>query len=389
MKITLFGVPAALLCCLALPHAAQASQFGVYRGLGGHLMYVGTEHMVPAKPFDQYYDAVTSHIGDARSLPRMRQILNVSERRLLLKTDGSQLGASIWYASQARRATIVLIHGNAPETREIGYLIPFFTSHGMTVVTYDQRGTGQSSGSWSDEGPPDRAHDVLALVAAIKQDPHVDPHAIGLWAISNGGWTAPIVAESIPVAFMILNSAPAETLQDNIVYEVEQRMQREHYSRAQIAAAAETDRSALSALLGHTSWSAAHAKYTYAKSQRWFADTELPSTFPMPPPPTLAAAFRRAAVFDPTPFLLKVKTPTIAFFGALDRNVNVQYSIPAFARFFRISGMRDFTERVYMDAGHTLEVSKTGYIDDPAPPRRVVPYLPATIEWLRSRHFAT
>lgn len=50
--------------------------------------------------------------------------------------------------------------------------------------------------------------------------------------------------------------------------------------------------------------------------------------------------------------------------------------------------MSDFTEKVFPHAGHTLEVSVTGYYDRPALPRRLVAYMPFTIAWLRTRGFA-
>ena len=363
-------------------------QPGAYRSQDGHVIYIGPERTLPDKRFDQYYDDVTRRIGDARSLGPLRQIATVQERRFLVNVDGARLGASVWHASEDRRPAMVLIHGNDDETREMGFLIPYFVLHGMSVITYDQRGTGESAGSWRAEGPPDRARDVAVLVAAVKRDAHVDPHAIGLWAFSNGGWTAPIVAARVPIAFMILKSAPAETQQDNILYEVDQRMREHHYRAAEIQAALQVVRTVIDALSGHASWSQARAKYVYAKKQRWFADSALPEDFPMPPPPALAAAFRRAAIYDPAPTLRRVRTPTIAFFGALDRNVNFGYSAPAFRRYFKSAGVHDFTERIFAKAGHSLEVSETGYYDQPALPRRLVPYLPATIDWLRARRFA-
>jgi hypothetical protein len=66
-------------------------------------------------------------------------------------------------------------------------------------------------GSWIQNGPAERAADVAAIYDAFATDPLVDGKRIGLWAFSNGGWTAPIVATQRPIAFMILVGTPAET----------------------------------------------------------------------------------------------------------------------------------------------------------------------------------
>jgi hypothetical protein len=88
------------------------------------------------------------------------------------------------------------------------------------------------------------------------------------------------------------------------------------------------------------------------------------------------------------PTLRRVRTPTLAPFGALDRNVDVHYSAKAFPAYFKEAGMTDFTEKIFAHAGHTLEESATGYYDQPALPRRLVPYMPVTIAWLQARGFA-
>jgi pimeloyl-ACP methyl ester carboxylesterase len=361
---------------------------GAYSAAGGHVVYVGPEHTLPDKRYDQYYDDSTRRIGDASALGTLRPISLLLERRLLLTVDGAKLGASLWYATPRANPAIVLIHGNDDETREMGFLIPYFALHGMTVIAYDQRGTGESEGNWRSEGPPQRARDVVALIAAAKRDSHVDARRVGLWAFSNGGWSAPIVAASLPIAFMILKSAPAETQQDNILYEVAQRMAEHGFSSKDTDAALRVDRSVLGALEGTVPWSSAHEEYALAKHQKWFAQSALPADFPMPPPAAVAAAFRRAAIYDPAPTLRRVRTPTLALFGAFDRNVDVHYSAKAFPAYFKEAGMIDFTEKIFAHAGHTLEESATGYYDQPALPRRLVPYMPVTIAWLQARGFA-
>lgn len=63
----------------------------------------------------------------------------------------------------------------------MGFLIPWFVGHGLNVVTYDQRGTGTSTGDWHYTSPALKADDILAMIGALKHDPRIDPKRIGLW----------------------------------------------------------------------------------------------------------------------------------------------------------------------------------------------------------------
>jgi pimeloyl-ACP methyl ester carboxylesterase len=244
---------------LTLPAGAQPDnktefrQFpepGVYQS-AGRTIYVGIEAEPPDHPVAEYYDPGTRRVG------RLDPVANheyrdhgysttfrlnspkvaVLEKRFITGQESQKLGASLWFTPGARRLpTIILIHGNESETRQMGFLIPYFVAHGLTVVTYDQRGTGESAGDWLSASPDAEADDALALIKAVESNPAVDAARIGLWGFSHGGWVAPIVATRYPVAFMILKSAASETIADNVLYEVEQDLREgNHFIPSQIS----------------------------------------------------------------------------------------------------------------------------------------------------------
>lgn len=312
----------------------------------------------------------------------------IFERRTVVTAPQGPLGVSLYYADDRKRATVILIHGNDAQTREMGFLAPFYALNGVNVVTYDQRGTGESAGSWRDNGPAQRAADVEAIYDAIAQNRRVDSKRIGLWAFSNGGWTAPIVATQRPIAFMLLIGAPASTLQANIEYEVAQRVQRAGYDDAQIAQAVKTVAGMLGALDGTGSWENAKALYDAAAGQKWLAALILPPHMTFPPDPAILEGMQRSAVFDPAPFLVHVTVPTLALYGALDRAVDVAHDAPQLEADFKRAGMKDLTVKVYRGAGHSLFLSSTGYRDETKASWQLVPdYSTVTIDWLRDRGF--
>ncbi len=199
---------------------------GAYRHAGG-IVYVGIEAESPDHPTVQFYDEKTGRTGtlehisdleyrtdDSPTIPFMLDspIFAIEEKAFVIETASGRLGASLWCAAGVgSHPTIILIHGADDETREMGFLIPYFVSHGLNVVAYDQRGTGISAGNWRFTGPDSKADDVIAVLKSVESDPAVDSQRIGVWGFSNGGWVAPIVATRFPLAFMILKSPPSVT----------------------------------------------------------------------------------------------------------------------------------------------------------------------------------
>jgi hypothetical protein len=147
---------------LALGTVAHAPAMGAYR-LSGRTVYVGVDAEPPDRPTVQFYDSTTRRMGTLRYVsgrvyrtngrPTLTFTLGapaspVRERPFIIG-GADRLGASLWFAPNAkRRATIVLIQGADDSTRQMGFLIPYFVAHGLNVVTYDQRGTGDSVGNW-------------------------------------------------------------------------------------------------------------------------------------------------------------------------------------------------------------------------------------------------
>jgi hypothetical protein len=102
--------------------------------------------------------------------------------------------------------------------------------------------------------------------------------------------------------------------------------------------------------------------------------------------PAKSRGMQRELVYDPTETLEQLRTPTLALFGVLDRNVDVANAPTLFRSDFTRSGMRDFTIRIYRDAGHTLKVSVTGFNGEPSQPERLTAgYLQVMIHWSRQR----
>lgn len=376
--------------CLTFLAQAQAALLapGVYVA-SGHTIYVGIEHELPRAPSNDFFDSSSQRTGDLHATRELTVRSGVSQEPHVIDTPQGRLGFSLYYSGDRPRPTVMLIHGNDPETREMGFIIPLFVSNGINVLSYDQRGTGASTGNWFLSGPGQRADDVEAIYDAMRSDPHVDGRRIGVWAFSNGGWTAPVVAVQRRLAFMILKSGPTETLAQNIDYEVEQTMRRHRLEDSSSEAIA-LWHAFEQALDGKRSWGDTKRLYDADAKQPWFQYSLMPDLgIAVPPPPSMVPGLRRLVTFDPTQTLLRVSsTPTLALYGALDRNVDAVDSAAHLRAELMRAGDHDVTIKMYPDAGHQLIVSKSGYNGDATPPQRYVPGYPQImITWLARRGF--
>jgi uncharacterized protein len=355
----------------------------------GHTIYVGVQHELPDPASNEFFDSTSQRTGDLQAPDDLHLQSGIFEEPRVIEMPTGRLGASLYYAGERPRATVILIHGNDPETREMGFIIPFFVCNGVNVISYDQRGVGESAGDWLLNGPGQRADDVGAIYDVMRNDPHVDSLRIGIWAFSNGGWTAPLVSIHRAVAFMILKSAPTESLAQNIDYEVEQMMRR-HDAQAASPQAIALWHAFERSLNGTVSWSYTKHLYDIDSKQPWFQYSLMPDLgISIPPPPSKIAGLRRLVTFDPTETLRNVSsTPTLALYGALDRNVDAAHSAERLREYLRHAGNRDVTIKIYPYAGHQLIVSKSGYNGDATPPKRfVADYPQIMLTWLAQRGF--
>jgi len=378
----------ALAISLSLIATVAASNLapGVYVA-SGHTLYVGVEHDPPDPASNDFFDSTSQQTGDLHATSDFHLQCGLREEPRVIQAPQGRLGFSLYHTGEGPHATVILVHGNDPQTREMGFIIPFFVCNGVDVISYDQRGVGESTGDWFLNGPRQRAEDAEAVYDVMRSDPHVDPHRIGIWAFSNGGWTAPLVSIHRPLAFMILQSAPTESLRQNIDYEVEQTMRRHNVEDAAPQALAlwhAFERS----LDGTVPWSYTKQLYDSDAKQSWFQYSLMPDLgISIPPPPEKIAGLRRLVTFDPTQTLLSVSaTPTLALYGALDRNVDAADSAAQLREYLRRAGNPDVTIKMYPHAGHQLIVSKSGYNGEPTPPQRfVADYPQIMLTWLAQR----
>ncbi|MFN3228741.1 MAG: alpha/beta hydrolase family protein [Asticcacaulis sp.] len=112
---------------------------------------------------------------------------------------------------------VLLVSGSGPHTRDetvadhkiFLVLRDHLTRQGFAVLSYDKRGVGESKGVYDSATSYDFASDAVAALAALKQQPEVNPRKLGLIGHSEGGLIGPVVASRIQdLAYMVLMAGP-------------------------------------------------------------------------------------------------------------------------------------------------------------------------------------
>lgn len=100
---------------------------------------------------------------------------------------------------------VALIHGSQGDDRHVyRHYADHFARSGIAALIYDKRGTGGSTGNWRTADAEPLTADALAGIDFLKQHPAIDPGAIGVWGISQGGWLVALTAKQDPdIAFVI------------------------------------------------------------------------------------------------------------------------------------------------------------------------------------------
>lgn len=137
-------------------------------------------------------------------------------------------------ASGEAEALVIFIHGyggtDIRGQNKYAGLRERFNRLGITTVTWDKPGQGESGGEFDINQPVhDSAQEVLDAAGWLREQAIPGAERIGLWGLSRGGWIAPIALSQDPdMEFWI--SVGGVTAEDNYQYLIISNLPHEGYS---------------------------------------------------------------------------------------------------------------------------------------------------------------
>lgn len=250
-------------------------------------------------------------------------------------TAGHLLAAEVISADSTRKPTVILISGAGAQTRDYStdtgswpggnrafeLIAVSLVRAGYSVIRFDERGTGLSTGEYERSATTATlADDVRAIIAASRLLPEVDGSRIMLLGHSEGGAIATLVgASDASIRAVILLAAPA-------------------WSGERIMAAQHRW------LTANGEWSDRHRT---ANERAAFLEAEHADRVANDP------WYRYFLKYDPLPAIRQVKAPVLILHGDLDRKVSVEQA-HELAAAARAAGNARVTEMVFPKHTHAL-----------------------------------
>jgi pimeloyl-ACP methyl ester carboxylesterase len=294
-------------------------------------------------------------------------------------------GTLISPLARKKHPAIILVHGSGPENRE--YMLPFarfLIRHGITVLGYDKRGVGESTGDWNTASFDDLAGDVVAAFAYLKARNDIDPAQIGLLGLSQAGWVMPLAAiRQKGIAFLVSISGAGVSAAETTIDQARNEMTTAGMPPRNVEQILSLMKLQYEFARTGNGWDG------YAASRGQLAARmggPPPKTFPGTPDDPYWQFIRRIYFYDPAPTLQQVKAPVLALFGELDNNIIAGKNKDAWEAALKSGENRDYTLRILSKANHSMFEAKVGNNAEMPSLERFVPaYFPTIQDWLAKR----
>src|SRR2546430_10166625 len=185
---------------------------------------------------------------------------------------------------------------------------PWFARRGIAFFALDQ------NAEWRSRTFDDIADDVVAAVKMRRHRTDIDPKKIGVYASSQGGWSAPIAASKSPaIAFVVCAACPATDLNTQELIRTDAELRADGFTAAEIQEAVAYRKLYFDYLL-----TGAHrGELEAAKNGRWYPRFGGMISRDAP----LAIWWQSNVRFVPTEYWERVHVLALLLFGSLDTRI--------------------------------------------------------------------
>jgi pimeloyl-ACP methyl ester carboxylesterase len=274
------------------------------------------------------------------------------EEVLFTNGETTMSGTLVLPPNKGPHPAVVFVYGTGPSTRSsTRFLADFFALNGVAALMYDKRGCGSSTGDWRKSGFDDLAGDALAGLELLKNRPDINPHQIGLWGISQGGWIVGLAASrSTNVAFIISVSGPGITPEAQGAFCVEHWMKAAGFSETDLREALSLYRLNSRCTRTGSGWDEFEAARKAVQNKPWYNANPYSGC-------CASGAEKQWQLiwdYDPVPALRKVHCPVLSIFGELDSLVPAQKSADIWKTALTEAGNQDVVIKIVPHADHGI-----------------------------------
>jgi uncharacterized protein len=191
------------------------------------------------------------------------------------ESNGAKLvGRLVLPKGSGKVPVVVLVHGSEHDSALESYALQrMFPAQDIGAFVYDKRGTGVSTGTYTQDFDV-LAGDAIAAMNQAKRLAGARLGRVGYQGGSQGGWVVPLAANRAPVDFAIVSFGLAVTVLEEDQESVALDMSLHHHSVADTAKALELARAGdhvveTGGKEGYEAFDALRQKY---KSESWYKD---------------------------------------------------------------------------------------------------------------------
>jgi uncharacterized protein len=202
-----------------------------------------------------------------------RIVFDVSN--VTFESNGAKLvGRLVLPKGSGKVPVVVLVHGSEHDSALESYALQrMFPAQDIGAFVYDKRGTGVSTGTYTQDFDV-LAGDAIAAMNQAKRLAGARLGRVGYQGGSQGGWVVPLAANRAPVDFAIVSFGLAVTVLEEDQESVALDMSLHHHSVADTAKALELARAGdhvveTGGKEGYEAFDALRQKY---KSESWYKD---------------------------------------------------------------------------------------------------------------------
>ncbi|NUM52820.1 MAG: alpha/beta hydrolase [Candidatus Hydrogenedentes bacterium] len=259
----------------------------------------------------------------------------------------------------------ILLHGSGPETRSAftaKRYVRRFVAHGISVLHYDKRGAGKSSGDWMASDYYDLARDAAAGIALLARRDDIDSQAIGIIGFSEGGWTGPLAATlSEHAALLITVSGPPMSPREQGAFELEVELRGRGASPDAISEAVALYHKRWNVLKSDEGWDELDQAIAAARTTSWYELAGRPER--LDPANRRSQWYARVMDYDPVPALKSLEIPALMLYGAADPVVDAKRSSNVIRELVDTE-KKSFTVHIYPNVGHNLTTNGFSFPSD-------------------------
>jgi len=265
----------------------------------------------------------------------------------------------------------ILISGSGPQNRneEIFRHKPFLvladylTRHGIAVLRYDDRGVGESGGTFAAATSADFATDTEAALGYLQSRGEIDASRIGLIGHSEGGTIAPLVASRTDgVAFLVLIAGPGIRADSVLLLQAEALNRASGATEEQIATNRELQKQLFAAAVSDATESEldTEVRRIFADEAPGMTGGQLEAQVAFVSSPWM----RWFLNYDPAPALRGIQVPVLAVNGSKDLQVIAGPNLSAIETALTAAGNPDFATVELEGLNHILQTAETGLVSE-------------------------